>query len=524
MNEYEGQKAIIYCRVSDPKQKKNGHGLESQETRCREFAAYQRLSVVDVFCDDFTGKTSKRPGMKEMLTFLRRHRQDHYIVLVDDISRVARHIVAHHEIRDSVRSAGGIMLSPTLEFKEDSDSMFRENILASSAQHQREKNREQVLNRMRARTQNGYWCFQPPTGYRYAKNKQHGKLLVPNEPVASIIREALEGFASGRFGTQSEVRQFLERQPEFPKIKGKVHKQRIPEILSRVLYAGYIEMPEWNVPRRKGHHKPLISYETFLKVQERQQRAAHAPARKDFNEDFPLRGFVVCADCDTPYRAGWTKGRSTHYAYYACHNRDCSGYGKSIKRSDIEGEFEELLRKIQPTKELFEAMHVVLRKLWDEQMVKAKAGATNLKAEYAKLEKQAEKLIDMMMETNDEMIRSRYEKRLRQIENEKIGFAEKAAARSTLHTRFDVAYRTAMGFLENPLKLWLSGHYKAQQMVLKLVFCDQLQYARNGGYRTAATSMPFKLFERLTTPEEGMVELSGFEPLASSLRTRRSTN
>lgn len=31
------QKAVIYCRVSDPKQKHEGHGLESQAHRCRQF-------------------------------------------------------------------------------------------------------------------------------------------------------------------------------------------------------------------------------------------------------------------------------------------------------------------------------------------------------------------------------------------------------------------------------------------------------------------------------------------------------
>ncbi len=35
------QKALIYCRVSSPKQKAEGHGLESQEHRCRR-----------VFCAD----------------------------------------------------------------------------------------------------------------------------------------------------------------------------------------------------------------------------------------------------------------------------------------------------------------------------------------------------------------------------------------------------------------------------------------------------------------------------------------
>ena len=32
------KKALIYCRVSAPRQKKEGNGLESQEHRCCQYA------------------------------------------------------------------------------------------------------------------------------------------------------------------------------------------------------------------------------------------------------------------------------------------------------------------------------------------------------------------------------------------------------------------------------------------------------------------------------------------------------
>ncbi|MCG8604369.1 recombinase family protein, partial [bacterium] len=38
MTENENKKAVIYCRVSSKKQKKDGHGLDSQEHRCRQYA------------------------------------------------------------------------------------------------------------------------------------------------------------------------------------------------------------------------------------------------------------------------------------------------------------------------------------------------------------------------------------------------------------------------------------------------------------------------------------------------------
>ncbi|MBL4761010.1 MAG: recombinase family protein, partial [Mariprofundaceae bacterium] len=69
------QKAVIYCRVSGAKQIREGDGLGSQETRCREYARYKGYEVVKVFADNITGKAVERPAMIELLGFLRLHKR-----------------------------------------------------------------------------------------------------------------------------------------------------------------------------------------------------------------------------------------------------------------------------------------------------------------------------------------------------------------------------------------------------------------------------------------------------------------
>lgn len=60
----------------------------------------------------------------------------------------------------------------------------------------------------------------------------------------------------------------------------------------RPVYARYVEAPDWGVSLRKGHHQALISLETFQKIQERLKGHPKAPARKNLNLDFPLRGLL----------------------------------------------------------------------------------------------------------------------------------------------------------------------------------------------------------------------------------------
>ncbi len=231
--------------------------------------------------------------MQSMLAYLRKHKHDHIVVIIDDISRLARSIETHLALRTAINSASGRLESPTVEFGEDSDSILVENLLASVSQHQRQKNAEQTVNRMKARIMNGY-AVAPiaPLGYKYSKVDGHaGKVLTRDEPLASVIVEALEGFASGRFETQGEVKRYLDASPIYPKDNsGEVRFQRVTNPLNKVIYTGHIEMPSWGISLRKAQHEALISFETFQKIQEKLNSNPKAPIRSDVSNDFILRG------------------------------------------------------------------------------------------------------------------------------------------------------------------------------------------------------------------------------------------
>jgi hypothetical protein len=189
---------------------------------------------------------------------------------------------------------------------------------------------------MKARLERGYYVFAAPVGYRYEKVDGHGRMLVRDEPLASLVQEVLEGYASGRFQLQAEVKRFLASHPEYPRDRnGELRAQRVTDLLKRSIYAGYVEAPDWGVTLRKGHHEPLISFETFRTIQDRLAGNARTPARKNLSADFPLRGAVTCGHCGTPLTACWTKGKYSRYPYYLCPKRGCESYGKSIRRAAI---------------------------------------------------------------------------------------------------------------------------------------------------------------------------------------------
>ena len=513
MTNQTAKKAVIYCRVSSIKQTTEGDGLSSQETRCREYIKHKGYTVDAVFKDDLTGDVINRPGMQEMLKYVKRHRHDPRIIIIDDITRLARNIDTHLRLRRAIAEAGATLESPSIEFGEDSDSILVENLLASVSQHQRQKNSEQTRNRMWARMLNGYWVFRPPIGYRYERVSGQGKILVRDEPFASIIQEALEGFASGRFQIQAEVKRFLERFPEYPRdLNGEVRIQRVTEILSRVVYAGYVEFREWKVNLRPAQHEGLISFETFQKIQGRLQEKARAPVRKDLNEDFPLRGFITCCDCNYPLTSCWSKGRHKRYPYYLCHNRGCDSYGKSIPRDRLENEFEALLRKLKPTEGLFKLAKAMFTDLWNHRLNNTAALAQSAKKELAKIERQTQQLLDRIVEATSPAVISAYEQRITDLEKSRIEIQEKLAKNAKPRHAFEEMFEPALVFLANPCKLWAFGEFELKRTVLKLAFSDRLAYCRNHGLRTADLAFPFKVLEGFSNPKNRMVPRAGLEP------------
>ena len=519
-----GKQAVVYCRVSSVKQTTVGDGLRSQETRCREFARLKGYTVTQVFEDDVSGKLVDRPGMKAMLGYLRRQRgHGGVVVIIDDVSRLARGLQAHLELRGAIAKAGGVLESPSIEFGEDSDSILVENLLASVSQHQRQKNGEQTMNRMKARLMNGHWPFRAPLGYRQQRGGGQGKMLRLDEPVASVIRDALEGYAVGLYETQADVLRFLQNNPLFPKDRaGLVRPSLVSNLMRRVVYAGYVCAPEWGISPRPGVHEGLISYETFRRIQDRLDGNTRLPKRTNLNEDFPLRGFVLC-ECGSPLTAAWSKGRNGLHAYYACQQKTCVSYRKSIRRDRIEGELEEVLRSLQPSAKLLSIAEAMLKKLWDRQVAAQASEAKNLQLQLTKVEGQIAQFLDRIVNASVPAVIAAYEARVGQLEQERMVLAERIA--STGQTRsYDATVRTALRFVASPWKLWNTGRLEDRRTVLRLTFARQLRYVRNGGYRTAELSLPFKLLSGAESGKSKMVPRSGIEPPTLRFSVACSTN
>ncbi len=192
-------------------------------------------------------------------------------------------------------------------------------------------------------------------------------------------------------------------------------------------------------------HGPLISMATFEKVQERLKTTRYAPARADIGEDFSLRGFATCADCESNLRSSWSKGKTKYYPYYLCQSKGFESYGKSILRDKIEGAFADVVKTLEPGPKHLVLAKTVFKRAWDARLAQAKDAARLTKRQIADTESQIEALLSRIMQASDDAVIGAYENKITELEKSKVLMAENLVEKASKPKRYE-------GYID-PLKI-----------------------------------------------------------------------
>lgn len=209
-----------------------------------------------------------------------------------------------------------------------------EVIMAAGAQLEREQNKEQVLNKMKARLESGYWAFHAPLGFKFQRKNGEGNILVPDGLFSNIFKQAIEKFRDFELNTIEAVRRYILEQYKLNGIKKSLSPEATKTILTNPLYAGYLEFKNWDVELTKAKHKGFISYQTLQAVEKRLEVRLKPQIRQDLSADFPLRNYLLCPNCNRPMTASWHKGKmGTLYPHYWCKYPLCSNRNKTLRQA-----------------------------------------------------------------------------------------------------------------------------------------------------------------------------------------------
>lgn len=510
-------RAIIYCRVSSERQANEGHGLDSQEHRCREYAKSKGYEVEEVFRDSFTGGGDfiKRPAMSALLLYTDNHPYNNYVVIFDDLSRFARDVAAHLRLRQEFDHRGIKIECPNFTFNDTPEGELIETIMAAQNQYHRKSNKRQVVQRMKARLEAGYWTFGSKKGYTMVKDPLHGKLAIPYKIEAQLLKHVLEGFSVGLFVRKIDACEYLVKNGFWGDKAQRPEKyiEKFSWMLKDIFYAGFIEYPEWGVERRKGHHEAIISLETYKANQRRlKSEGLSKRIRVDISEDFPLRGLHVCGDCGKSLTGAWSRGRSKKYPYYFCQNSSCDQKGKAIPKEEMEKAFTALLKKHTLKYDASALVKEIFDEVWKDEIEQAQKSEAVKQEHRQSLNDKVKELTGLIIRAKSEAVRVIYEKQLEEIalELETIGFV--AVRDLDMSVPYQTALCKAGCLLKSPYKLWNSVDVLEKHRLYFFIFEEKLAYSKKEGYRTDNLPSAVRLFEEFACTNSHDVEMGGIEP------------
>lgn len=510
----EYKRALIYCRVSSERQVNEGHGLDSQEQRCIARAAELNLEVAKIFRDEgISGKLFDRPAMQNLISFLDKYPNEKFVIIFDDISRFARDVLVHLKLKIKLVTERGAKLECLNQrFEDNEEGEFLELIFAGKAQLDRKQNRRQVMQKMKARMEAGYWPFCPPPALKNQKHPIKGKILMPVEPLASIYKEAIEQFRDYKLNTLEATRTFILNKYAEHSIKKTLSINGTNRILTELLYTGEMEYEPWSVKRFTGQHDGFISYDTYLAVHDKLANKAKPRLRKDYNADFPIRGYALCPDCKKPMTAAWFQGRKTKEPYYLCKTLECDRKNKTISRKDLENSFAKLLKQVKPQPEVLQFIEQVINDVWKSRSQQQQIIKNGISHTISDLENKNTSLSTRVSQTTNEAVITQYEKTISENSAEIERLNIKSAKIKYPQKEFQTALRVVLNFVENPIKQWESKNYRRQRLLLGMYFENKLTYNLINGFQTVELPLILALSQQKNIDKNNLVEMAGVKP------------
>ena len=516
---------ILYVRVSTDEQAGRGYSLRDQEQKLINYCQTNNLNILETFREDYSAKTFKRPEFKKLLDYCKKNKKEVHQLIFLKWDRFSRNTGESYQMISTFNElaieVNAIEQPLDLSIPEQGLMLAVYLSIPQVENHRRSLN---VISGMRRAFKEGRYVGSAPKGYENGKDSAKKPLLVPGND-AKLIQEAFELISTGLYN-QIEVMNKLKK-------KGlKISKTPFSNLLRNPIYYGGVPIKAYKDEKEcvvAGIHEPLITKALFDVVQNvlNNRRGKHHTNHKKVNENFPLKGFLMCPKCNNPLTGSTSRGRSKYYSYYHCISPCNSRY----HLEDANFWFKDYLKTLSldtPTKVVFE--EVIKKALYNERE-KKQLGAKhyeNLKNIESKIERLQDIYIDGDIDKDEYQIaKTRYENiqtELKEKETEAIN--EKGVLE---------LYKKAIDKVENIENQYTKGDIESKRRIIGSIFPNNFQF-ENKKVRTADVNPAFieissihgafQGFKKKDKPKKidlsHTVSAEGFEPSTACLEGRCS--
>ncbi len=470
----EGKRAVIYTRVSTEEQRKHGASLRHQEEQLRKYCDRKSIEVVGHYEDDESGKSFNRDNFTIMFDWVTKNKGRVDLVLVTRSDRFIRNLLEMLNIKVRLKALG-VKLVAIEQERDDSapESMIMDTLQWTMDELESKKISIRVKEANYKFAKEGAFLNTAPKGYKRLYIDERAT-LEPND-YAPTIHQIFTMFSEGIYSTEA-LRKKLGL--------NHISKQGFINILRNRTYTGFVRVPEFKQEKThwvKGLHKPIISLDLFERVQSilNGKRISSIKALKKENEFF-LRGHVICPNCQRPFTASHSKGRKHRYAYYHCDAKyNCN---QRFTKSVFEGKLIELLDRFEVKKSVEKIYHDILRVVIGDS-AKYRTRRSN------ELEGQLASLSQMMCSNEDLLVKREIDNvtfnriNNRYIQEQQAIESELTQAKAQPDGEFVTLFDKGVAFVKSLKKIMLLANSEDRSLILGSIFPKKLIFWQ-GEYRT----------------------------------------
>lgn len=508
-------KWLIYCRVSSKKQVKEWNWLSSQEKRCRDYATGTLgISVEKVFNDEWVSwGLFERKSIQELFKYIDKNKHNSYIVIFEDLNRLSRDIQVHSLLKSEFKKRWVELACPNFKFEESPEWDFKENISVIVSQYEKDKNKQRVLQRMRSRLEQWFWCFRVPVWYKFIEAKEWWRIIIIDPETSNIIRNWLEKYADWILHNLSDLlKYFLKKWIKIRWINSDwkvTSKSTIHWIATNILYTWHLECKKWDIWLTKAKHEAIISMKTYERIQKRLIWMSKFERDMEFRtnrlvNDFPLRWNLYCEESWNLLSSWWSKWRNWKVPYYT-YPRNSPMKWKSINRNKFEIEFCKYLKNLTPNNNVIECFEKMFLDAYENRKSIYEKQESNFQNELNNIESKIDNYIERIWETTNSKLVKNYESKIDILEKDKEKIIEKKSKNYSHLKNVWTNLKAKLKKVSNALLIRNSEDLEKRKSLLKMIFPEGIPINKKRGVWTPNLSLIYQAFELSKVSKNQMV-------------------
>lgn len=490
------KKAVIYLRVSTTKQVQ-GASLETQQMMCQEWASRNNVLVEKIYHDDgVSAKTLDRPAMKEMLAHLRANKGCIQYLITYQTDRLTRNAADFYALVALLKKLDVEYRNINSSIDQTVNDQLIQGIEAVIAQHDNAIKSTRVKDNMQKQARMGYRMNIAPYGLKNIRDIDGNSTLAPVQGIAEKITAVLGAYATGAQTMASLVVMCENIGLKSPSGKA-MRIQAISKMLRYPIYAGLEQNSHTGgelVPSRfKGIVTPAIYHRNQRLLSVNKNTAAKY---KKINPEFPLRRFLLCAQCNKSLTGSSPRNGSGKYSpRYHCSR--C--HVPSVRTEEMHEQFLHLLANLMPDSDMEKLLKELIVRVWREETATLATKRSKLHKTIEQLAQRRAKAIEMFIadrityDEKDELVSSiKGESEAAQRNLDEVGSLSDLKADA-----IDYAFK----FMSNAPRIWSSASVDHQTIYQKLVFPEGIQYDLSKNvFRTPKLSVLYTLADITKDP------------------------